>query len=130
MTDSDGERRPAGELETSVLAALWAAGTPRTAAQVRTAMPQPLARTTVATLLARLHEKGVVDRLPVQRGYAYFPVEDTHGLTARRMHHALDQGADRHAVLARFVDGLTSEDEAELRRLLAETGTADGGPAD
>ncbi|MEV7732908.1 MULTISPECIES: BlaI/MecI/CopY family transcriptional regulator [unclassified Streptomyces] len=118
MTDSDGERRPAGELEASVLAALWAAGKPMSAAQVRAAIPQPLARTTVATLLIRLHEKGVVDRSPAARGFLYFPVADSHGLTARRMHQELDQDHDRSTVLARFVEGLGPDDEAELRRLL------------
>ncbi|MFG2308661.1 BlaI/MecI/CopY family transcriptional regulator [Streptomyces sp. NPDC048566] len=118
MTDSDGERRPAGELETSVLAALWAAGKPLSAAQVRTAIPQSLARTTVATLLVRLHEKGAVGRSPAARGYLYFPVADSHGLTARRMHRELDQDGDRSLALARFVERLSPDDEAELRRLL------------
>ncbi|MFF0187512.1 BlaI/MecI/CopY family transcriptional regulator [Streptomyces sp. NPDC005244] len=118
MTDSDGERRPAGELEASVLAALWAAGKPLSAAQVRAAIPQPLARTTVATLLVRLHEKGAVGRSPAARGYAYFPVADSHGLTARRMHRELDQDGDRSMALARFVERLSPNDEAELRRLL------------
>ncbi|MEU0786515.1 BlaI/MecI/CopY family transcriptional regulator [Streptomyces sp. NPDC006173] len=54
MTESGGERRPRGELEGNVLTALWAAGRPLSAAQVRAAMPSPLARTTVATLLVRL----------------------------------------------------------------------------
>ncbi|MEU3825531.1 BlaI/MecI/CopY family transcriptional regulator [Streptomyces sp. NPDC029080] len=122
MTDGPSERRPAGELESSVLTALWAAGQPQSAAQVRAALPQPLARTTVATLLVRLYEKGVVGRRPGGRGYLYFPVEDSHGLTARRMHRELDQDADRSMVLARFVEGLSVTDEAELRRLLEENG--------
>lgn len=120
MADTEGERRPAGELESSVLAALWAAEEPQTAAEVRTAMPQPLARTTVATLLGRLHDKGIIGRAAAGRGYAYFPLEDSHGLTARRMHRELDQDGDRSTVLARFVDGLSPQDEAELRRLLDE----------
>ncbi|MGW7102761.1 BlaI/MecI/CopY family transcriptional regulator [Streptomyces sp. NPDC054838] len=118
MTGSASERRPAGELEASVLAALWAAGRPQSAAQVRAAIPQPLARTTVATLLARLHEKGVIDRRPGGRSFVYFPVADAHGLAARRMHRELDQDGDRSVVLARFVEGLSVDDEAELRRLL------------
>ncbi|WP_328296824.1 BlaI/MecI/CopY family transcriptional regulator [Streptomyces sp. NBC_00435] len=122
MTDSASERRPAGELESSVLAALWTAGAPQSAAQVRAAIPQPLARTTVATLLARLQEKGVVDRNPGVRGFLYYPVEDVHGLTARRMHRELDRDGDRSVVLARFVEGLGPDDEAELRRLLEEGG--------
>ncbi|MET8811040.1 BlaI/MecI/CopY family transcriptional regulator [Streptomyces sp. NPDC004549] len=118
MADMEGERRAAGELEASVLGALWAAGRPLSAAEVRAAMPQELARTTVATLLARLHEKGAVGRSPGKRGFVYFATEDAHGLTARRMHHELDQDADRSVVLARFVEGLSPDDEAELRRLL------------
>ena len=122
MTDSDGERRPAGELEASVLAALWAAGKPLSAAQVRASVPQPLARTTVATLLARLHGKGAVGRRQGPRGFVYFPVEDAHGLTARRMHRELDQDGDRSMALARFIERLSPEDEAELRRLLEGDG--------
>lgn len=118
MTDAVGERRPAGELEASVLAALCTAGRPCSAADVRTAIPQELARTTVATLLARLYEKGVVGRSPGRRGFLYFALEDAHGLTAQRMHRELDQDADRSTVLARFVQGLSAADEAELKRLL------------
>ncbi|MFF0473166.1 BlaI/MecI/CopY family transcriptional regulator [Streptomyces sp. NPDC004284] len=121
MTESEGERRPAGELEASVLAALWAAGAPQTAAQVRAAISQDLARTTVATLLGRLHDKGAIGRRPGGRGFLYFAIEDSNGLTARRMHRALDQGGDdRSLVLARFVEGLSPDDEAELRRILQE----------
>ncbi|MGW3114940.1 BlaI/MecI/CopY family transcriptional regulator [Streptomyces sp. NPDC001091] len=118
MTDAVGERRPAGELEASVLAALCAADQPRSAAEVRAAIPQELARTTVATLLARLHEKGAVGRAPGRRGFLYFAVDDAHGLTAQRMHRELDQDDDRSTVLARFVERLSPDDEAELKRLL------------
>ncbi|MFE2269945.1 BlaI/MecI/CopY family transcriptional regulator [Streptomyces lavendulae] len=119
MTD-EAERRPAGELESSVLAALWAAGTAQSAAQVRVAIPQDLARTTVATLLGRLCDKGLVERRPGGRGFVYFAVQDTHGLAARRMHRELEGGGDRSMVLARFIEGLDPHGEAELRRLLQE----------
>ncbi|MFD0020235.1 BlaI/MecI/CopY family transcriptional regulator [Streptomyces sp. NPDC058382] len=122
MTGAAGERRPAGELEAGVLAALCAAGVPQSAAEVRMAIPQELARTTVATLLTRLHEKGVVGRTPGRRGFLYFAVQDAHDLAARRMHRELDQDDDRSTVLARFVEGLSTADEAELKRLLAGGG--------
>ncbi|MFB6786968.1 BlaI/MecI/CopY family transcriptional regulator [Streptomyces olivaceus] len=122
MTDSVGERRPAGELEASVLAALCAADRPQSAAEVRALIPQDLARTTVATLLTRLHEKGAVERTPGRRGFLYSAVADSHGLTARRMHQELEQDDDRSMVLARFIEGLDPADEAELKRLLG------GGP--
>ncbi|GHJ42582.1 BlaI/MecI/CopY family transcriptional regulator [Streptomyces sp. TS71-3] len=122
MSDTGAERRAAGELEASVLAALWAAGGPRTAAQVQESLPMPLARTTVATILARLHEKGAVLRERAGRGYAYSPAQDAHGLTARRMHHELDKDSDREVVLARFVSQLSPDDEQVLRGLLEAGG--------
>ncbi|MEU2622061.1 BlaI/MecI/CopY family transcriptional regulator [Streptomyces sp. NPDC007157] len=118
MTDSRDERRPAGELEAAVMAALWAAGAPLTPGRVQAELGGGLARTTVATILTRLHEKGVVGRQRQGRGFAYFPVQDAPGLTARRMHTELDRDADRQTVLARFVAQLGPGDEEVLRRLL------------
>ncbi|WP_330455931.1 BlaI/MecI/CopY family transcriptional regulator [Streptomyces sp. NBC_00820] len=122
MTDAKDERRPAGELEASVMAALWAAGAPQTPGQVQLSLHADLARTTVTTILSRLHDKGVVERQRQGRGYAYYPVQDAHGLTARRMHTELDRDADRETVLARFVAQLSADDERILRDLLESDG--------
>ncbi|MER5517370.1 BlaI/MecI/CopY family transcriptional regulator [Streptomyces sp. NPDC002763] len=118
MADAKDERRPAGELEASVMAALWAAGAPRTPGQVQRSLGADLARTTVTTILTRLHDKGVVDRHRQGRGFAYFPVQDAQGLTAKRMHSELDRDSDRETVLARFVAQLSPDDERVLRSLL------------
>jgi predicted transcriptional regulator len=118
MTDAKDERRPAGELEAGVMAVLWAAGAPRTPGQVQLSLGGGLARTTVTTILTRLHDKGVVERRRQGRGYAYYPVQDAQGLTARRMHWELDRDADRETVLARFVAQLSPDDERILRDLL------------
>ena len=118
MAEAKDERRPAGELEASVMAALWAADIPQTAGQVQLSLGAGLARTTVTTILSRLHEKGMVDRRRQGRGYAYFPLQDAQGLTARRMHTELDRDSDRHTVLARFVAQLSEDDERVLRDLL------------
>lgn len=112
------ERRPSGELESTILAALWAAGTPLTPGQVQSAVATELARTTVTTILSRLYEKGSVTRSRAGRGFAYTPTEDAAGLTARRMHSELGKERDRSTVLARFVSQLTDEDERLLRDLL------------
>ncbi|MFD9128596.1 BlaI/MecI/CopY family transcriptional regulator [Kitasatospora sp. NPDC059571] len=114
-------RRPAGGLEAQVLAALWAARTPLTPQDVQAALGDDLARTTIATILARLHDKGTVERTRAGRGFAYTPtVEDQAGLAARRMRSELDRGQDRSTVLARFVSDLSAEDEQLLRDLLGE----------
>ncbi|MFJ8208999.1 BlaI/MecI/CopY family transcriptional regulator [Streptomyces sp. NPDC096033] len=124
MGDKSAERRPAGELEAGVLAALWAADGPLTPAQVQEALGGSLARTTVTTILSRLHEKGTVVRKRSGRGFAYVPTEDASGLTARRMHAELAKDEDRGAVLSRFVSQLSDEDERLLRALLDGEGDA------
>ncbi|MFB6819818.1 BlaI/MecI/CopY family transcriptional regulator [Streptomyces sp. NPDC056347] len=105
-------------MESAILAALWAAGTPLTPGQVQSAIGPSLARTTVTTILSRLYEKGTVARSRAGRGFAYTPTEDEPGLTARRMHSELRKQEDRGTVLARFVSQLTDEDERLLRELL------------
>ncbi|MET9361021.1 BlaI/MecI/CopY family transcriptional regulator [Streptomyces sp. NPDC006632] len=119
-------RRPAGELEAGVLAALWAAEAPLTPGEVQAQLGGGLARTTVTTILSRLHDKGAVTRRRAGRGYTYTPTEDAPGLTARRMHTELAKEEDRSTVLARFVSQLSDEDERLLRSLLEEAG-GDGG---
>ncbi|MFI6844480.1 BlaI/MecI/CopY family transcriptional regulator [Kitasatospora sp. NPDC050467] len=129
MSDVPSARRPAGELEAEVLATLWSAHRPLTPQDVQAALGDGLARTTVATILARLHEKGTVERTRAGRAYAYTPtVQDPAGLAARRMHTELGREADRSTVLARFVSDLSAEDERLLRELLGDG--AAGDPAD
>ncbi|MFE2985627.1 BlaI/MecI/CopY family transcriptional regulator [Streptomyces sp. NPDC056910] len=113
-------RRARGELESGVLAALWAADQPLTARQVLERLPGDLAYTTVLTILSRLHDKGMLVRHPAGRGYAYAPVRDEASETAVRMHSLLERGSDREAVLTRFVSELSQEDEQLLHRLLGE----------
>jgi predicted transcriptional regulator len=112
-------RRGRGELENSVLAALWAADGPLTARQVRERLPGDLAYTTVLTILSRLHDKGMLVRRREGRGYAYEPARDEASHTAERMRTLLEHGSDREAVLARFVSELSEQDEQVLHRLLA-----------
>ncbi|MFI5761584.1 BlaI/MecI/CopY family transcriptional regulator [Streptomyces sp. NPDC051563] len=124
MGDRNAERRPAGELEACVLAALWAADGPLSPGQVQEILGGSLARTTVTTTLSRLYEKGTVSRSRSGRGFAYAPTEDASGLTARRMHAELAKDEDREAVLSRFVSQLSTEDERLLRALLDGEGDA------
>jgi predicted transcriptional regulator len=118
--DGAGGRRAAGELETAVLAVLQAAGRPLSPGEVRDQLGDGLAYTTVVTILSRLHAKGVLNRQKAGRAYLYAPVADEPGLAARRMARLLDAEADREAVLARFVSGLSDSDEELLRRMLGD----------
>ncbi|MEU5694806.1 BlaI/MecI/CopY family transcriptional regulator [Actinosynnema sp. NPDC020468] len=116
--DDDASRRAPGGLEAEVLAALWAARTPLTPVEVRDHLTGDLAYSTVATILARLHAKGVLVRVKTGRAYTYTPVADEPGVAARRMRRVLDEREDRDTVLARFVSDLSASDEALLRTLL------------
>lgn len=113
-----GKRREAGSLESVVLAALWAAGRPLTPAEVAESIHAGLAYNTVQTILTRLHAKGAVARAAAGRAYAYTPVLDEPGLAAQRMRAMLDRGGDHAAVLTRFLDTLSAEQEATLAELL------------
>ena len=113
-----GKRRANGALEAEILALLHSADSALTPGQVAERLTAALAHTTVATTLARLRSRGVLERTPVGRSYAYAPVTDESGLTARQMHQVLEAGTDRASVLAHFVGELSDDDEDLLRRLL------------
>jgi predicted transcriptional regulator len=121
LSRREKNRRPAGALQGEVLAALWAADRPLTPAEVQEQVGGELAYTTVMTALARLHEKGAVKRAKVGRAYAYTPILDESGIAAARMRDLLGAGADRDAVLARFVGTLSEEEEELLVGFLAES---------
>ena len=113
-------RRAAGELEGAALAVLLAADRSLTPGEVLDRLDGGLAYSTIVTILSRLHAKGVLTRLRSGRAYSYTPVADEPGLAARRMRGVLDAEADREAVLARFVSGLSAADEHLLRRMLGD----------
>ena len=112
-------RRPSGGLEHEVMAVLLGADEPMTAAQVRTALGDTLAYTTVMTVLSRIADKGLAVRSRKGRAHVYAPIRDGAELTAMRMRRLLDADDDRAAVLARFVGSLTDADEAILLEMLA-----------
>ena len=121
---SAGARRPAGRLESAVLAVLWEAKRPLSPQEVREALPvaageTALSYSTVVTILSRLHEKGSLQRHRDGRAFRYAPVADEAGLAARRLSAMLDREPDREAVLSRFVEDLSDRDEELLRTLLA-----------
>lgn len=120
-------RRESGGLESEVLATLWASDTPLTTGEVVDALGGELAYNTVQTILTRLHAKGAVRRELHGRAYAYTPVLDEPGIAANRMRAMLDHGGDHAAVLTRFLDVLTAEQEATLAELLQRQHTDDAG---
>ncbi|CAK7286292.1 BlaI/MecI/CopY family transcriptional regulator [Streptomyces misionensis] len=119
------ERRSAGELESEVLAALWATDRPLTPAEIQTEIGG-LAYNTVHTILKRLYDKGLVLRDADGRRGAYRPSKNAAELTAEAMRRALDRGPDPIAALQQFVTGLSRDEEQALRELLARGGGEPG----
>ncbi|MFD5794470.1 BlaI/MecI/CopY family transcriptional regulator [Streptomyces diastatochromogenes] len=116
------ERRSAGELESEVLATLWATERPLTPAEIQADIGGGLAYNTVHTILKRLYDKGLVLRDADGRRGAYRPAKNAAELTAAAMHEALDRGPDPIAALQQFVTGLSPDEERALRELLAGGG--------
>jgi predicted transcriptional regulator len=112
-------------LENEVLAALWSADGALTAGEVQEQVPGDLAYTTVMTILARLHEKGVIERAKVGRAFAYRPVVAESDAVAQQVREMLDHSGDRRAALLGLVAGLEPGEEAVLRELLSR---AEGQP--
>ena len=110
-----------GELERAVMDAVWDSETPVTAYDVRARLEEAgraLAPTTVLTVLTRLQKKGLVSAERSARPHRYSAVASRADHIAELMHEVLRETGDHHAVLERFVGGVSESDAAALRRLL------------
>lgn len=115
-------RRGAGELESEVLAELWAADRALTPAEIQAQLGD-VAYNTVHTILTRLVEKGQVIHDPAGRRGSYRAAKDAAEVTAEQMHELLDRGPDRLQALERFVTALRPSDERALRAFLPKRKT-------
>jgi predicted transcriptional regulator len=105
-----------GPLEQRVMAVLWKAGEPLTVRQLLERLNhrrrEPLAYTTVMTVMSRLAEKGALRRQRRGRGYAYEPTAaDPAGLAVQSVVREFGDAA-----VAQFVD--QARDDPELLRRL------------
>jgi predicted transcriptional regulator len=114
-------KRPDGALEHDIMSVLWSAEGPLQPGGIKDRLTNELAYTSVATVLGRLHAKGLVERVEAGRGFAYAAVVDESELAARRIGDVLSSASDRTAVLAGFVGSLSKRDAKALRKLLDES---------
>ena len=113
-----------GPLEARIMHVLWS-GAPGEFAPVRDVLDRldgDLAYTTVMTVLSRLHEKGLVERRKVNRGWRYAPAVSADSYAAASMRQALASAEDRTAALLSFAADLDADDAAALWRLLEGDG--------
>jgi predicted transcriptional regulator len=115
-----------GPLELRVLDALWSR---QQSARVRDLQPDfpDIAYTTLMTTLDRLHRKGLLDRVPHGRAFAYRPrvsrAELQTGAVTQALRSLVDSGSSLEAILSFFVDEVGTHDASaldELERLIRE----------
>jgi predicted transcriptional regulator len=108
--------RRVGDLESEILEQLWSARTWLSGREVWERLGgEDRAYTTVVTVLGRLVEKGLVERVEEGKAYLY-RAGDPDELTAQAIRSLLSATAHPRAALAHFVEGL---DDAELVAELA-----------
>jgi predicted transcriptional regulator len=113
-------KRPDGTLEQDILDVLWAAEGPLQPGDVRDRLPVPLAYTSVATVLGRLHAKGLVQRHESGRAFTYEAAFDESQLAVKRIAELYSSASDKRQVLAGFLGSLPKKDIAAVRALLGE----------
>jgi predicted transcriptional regulator len=112
-----------GELQGQVMAALWRLNA-GTVEQVRTELPPRYqgAYNTIQTVLNRLAERGLLERVREGRGFVYKPrLTEAEYLSGsiRRTLSGASSGA-RQAALASIISGLRPEEFSELEALARE----------
>jgi predicted transcriptional regulator len=114
------QRLAGGELESLILNLLWDAGDWLTPRRVGERLPpsHPLAYTSVLTILVRLWNKGLLERQPDGRAFAYRPLRSREESAARQMRAFLEASGDHDTALAHFLSGLNTRDKGRLQSLL------------
>ena len=101
-----------------MLAVLWSSEEALTPGQVHVALGGGLAYTTVATILGRLLDKGLVERRKEGRAHAYAAVVAEADVASAGFRSVLTRSHDRQALLQGFVDSLSPDEEQIVRDLL------------
>ena len=115
------KRLPRGELEAQIMDVIWDAPGPLTPQEVQASVSsprRPLAYNTVTTVLVRLWDKGMLERTPVGRAFAYRPIASRDEWAAQRMREVLDTSGDPASALQHFVESISAREATELRKIL------------
>jgi predicted transcriptional regulator len=122
-------RRSRGELEATILRALWASNVPLSAREIVDGFgdaDNAPALTTVLTVLDRLRTKGrVVKQETEAGGFVFSPTESESRFAANSMLAALVSSSDRSAALLRFAGELDERDVELLRKALGPDATSE-----
>ncbi|GAB2822151.1 BlaI/MecI/CopY family transcriptional regulator [Actinoallomurus bryophytorum] len=109
-----------GELEAAIMEVVWSADKAITVREIRDRLardPAP-AYNTVLTVTEILYRKSWLVREKHGKAFRYWPAANRDDYTARLMDEALDSAEDRTAALVHFMETMTPEEMAEVRRAL------------
>ncbi|WP_020500950.1 BlaI/MecI/CopY family transcriptional regulator [Sciscionella marina] len=112
-----------GDLEAAVLQQLWNEPQPVTGRELLERLARPsLGYTTLMTVLKRLVDKQLVERVSEGRSIRYRAAGDLDELTAQAIEGLLSSAQDRQAVLAHLIESVDDPAlVAELRAVLDRT---------
>ncbi|MFB7532883.1 BlaI/MecI/CopY family transcriptional regulator [Streptomyces sp. NPDC056178] len=116
--------RRLGDLEAEIMDRLWTWNRPATVREVVNDINEirPLAYTTVMTVTNILYSKGWLSRSKQGRAWLYTPVRSREAYAAALMEDGLGASKDRSAALVHFVEGMSEDEVAALRRALRSVG--------
>ncbi|MFF1738286.1 BlaI/MecI/CopY family transcriptional regulator [Streptomyces mirabilis] len=116
--------RRLGDLEAEIMDRLWTWDRPATVREVVDDLnkTRPIAYTTVMTVTNILYTKGWLLRGMQGRAWLYAPVRSREAYAAALMEDGLGESKDRSAALRYFVENMSQEEVAALRRALRNMG--------
>nr|WP_174190118.1 BlaI/MecI/CopY family transcriptional regulator [Nocardia barduliensis] len=110
-----------GDLEATVMDALWRAGAPmkvRDVLQMCTTAERQPAYTTVMTVLDNLHRKGWVSRVLEHGAYLYRPTSTREEAASRALRQVLDESGNAEGALLQFVRSASDQESSILEAAL------------
>jgi predicted transcriptional regulator len=116
--------RRLGDLEAEIMDRLWTWDRPATVREVVDDInkTRPIAHITVMTVTNILYAKGWLLRGKQGRAWLYAPVRSREAYAAALMEDGLGESKDRSAALRHFVENMSQEEVAALRRALRHMG--------
>jgi predicted transcriptional regulator len=114
-----------GHLEAVVMDRLWERDDATTVREVFEDLlrDRDIAYTTVMSTMDNLHRKGWLSRERDGKAYRYWPSMTREQYGAAVMREALDAGGRSDRVLAHFLEQISDEDSAALRKVLGRVGS-------
>ncbi|MFI1487760.1 BlaI/MecI/CopY family transcriptional regulator [Streptomyces sp. NPDC020747] len=116
--------RRLGDLEAEIMDRLWKWNRPATVREVVNDINKrrEVAYTTVMTVANILYNKGWLLRTKQGRAWLYAPVRSREAYSAALMEDALGASEDRSVALSHFVENMSEDEMAALRKALRNAG--------